>query len=87
MEEGDWGENFMSSFWTWPGRWNTRLFFVFDFANLGGKVEDKDGEVEDANTGDNQVHDVEKRLPSDLQVEENICRNENLRRIKYHKEI
>ena len=56
MEEGDWGENFMSSFWTWPGRWNTRLCFVFDFANLGGKVEDKDGEVEDANTGDDQVH-------------------------------
>ena len=71
------GGNFMSSFWTWPGRWNTRLFFVFDFAHLGGKVEDKDGEVEDANTGDDQVHDVEKGLPSDLQVEENICRNED----------
>ena len=53
------------------------MCFVFDFAHLGGKVEDKDGEVEDANTGDNQVHDVEKRLPPDLQVEENICRNED----------
>ena len=39
---------------------------------LGRQVEHKDRQVEDANAGDDQIHDVEQGLPSDLQVEENI---------------
>ena len=39
---------------------------------LGRQVEHEDRQVEDANAGDDQIHDVEQGLPSDLQVEENI---------------
>lgn len=40
--------------------------------DLGRKVEHKDGEVEDANARDDQVYYVEKGLPPNLQVEENV---------------
>lgn len=43
---------------------------------LGGQVEHEDWQVEDANAGDDQIHDVEQRLPSDLQVEEYIWERE-----------
>ena len=39
---------------------------------LGGQVEHEDRQVEDADTGDDQIHDVEQRLSPDLQVEEYI---------------
>ena len=39
---------------------------------LSWKVEDQNGEVEDANTGDDEVHNVEEWLPPDLQVEEDV---------------
>ena len=39
---------------------------------LGGQVEHEDRQVEDANARDDQIHDVEQRLPPDLQVEEDI---------------
>ena len=41
------------------------------------KIEYEYGEVEDANAGDNQVHNVEQRLSSNLQVEENVCKKNN----------
>ena len=50
--------------------------------NLCRQVEDEDGEVEDADAGDDQVHNVEKGLSTDLQVEENIWRSsEHLQKI------
>ena len=41
-------------------------------AGLGGEIEHEDGQVEDANAGNDQVHDVEQGLPPDLQVKEDI---------------
>ena len=39
---------------------------------LGGQVEHEDWQVEDSDTRDDQIHDVEQGLPPDLQVEEYI---------------
>ena len=41
-------------------------------AGLRGQVEHEDRQVEDADAGDDQVHDVEQGLPPDLQVKEDI---------------
>ena len=54
------------------GGWGVELHF--ELVDLGRKVEYSDGEVENANAGDDQIHNVEKRLPSNFQVEENVCK-------------
>ena len=53
----------------------TNMDTTICMSNLGRQVEDEDGEVEDADAGDDQVHNVEKGLSTDLQVEENIWRS------------
>ena len=45
---------------------------------LGGQVEHEDWQVEDADAGDDQIHDVEQRLSPDLQVEEYIWEEEEI---------
>ena len=45
---------------------------------LGWQVEHEDRQVEDANAGDDQIHDVEQGLPPDLQVEEDIWEEEEI---------
>jgi hypothetical protein len=39
---------------------------------LRGQIEDKDGEVENAHTGNDKVYDVEEWFSPNLQVEENV---------------
>ena len=53
----------------------TNMDTTICISNLCRQVEDEDGEVEDADAGDDQVHNVEKGLSTDLQVEENIWRS------------
>ena len=45
---------------------------------LGWQVEHEDRQVEDANAGNDQIHDVEQGLPPDLQVEEDIWEEEEI---------
>ena len=42
------------------------------FSRLSRQIEDKNWEIEDTDTGDDQIHDVEQRFPPNFQIKENV---------------